>query len=224
MKTGEGIHTGVFERTGGDEMSSNAFFALLGMILIWGIGFTALSAHLVIEAGYKPGLWEALFFGLVLPIIGICIAMASGNAFISFIGYNLIVIPYGVVLGPYVQLYSPDAVRNALLITMGVTAFMSVLGLLLPDVFRHLGGALFVALCGLLVIRIIQIFVPSMQSWGAIDYAAAGLFALYIGYDMHRASEIAKTTDNAVDVAVDLYLDILNLFINILKIAGKKND
>lgn len=218
--------TGVFERSssGQGEMTDNAFFALLGMVLIWGFGFTALSAHLAVEAEYKPGWGGLIGFGLVLPIIGILIALNCENALLSFIGYNLIVIPYGVILGPYVQMYRPDVVRNALLLTMSITAFMSVAGLLLPNVFRHLGGALFVALCGLLVIRIIQIFVPAMQAWGVIDYCAAGIFALYIGYDMHRASEIAKTADNAVDVAVALYIDIINLFLNILQILAKAKE
>jgi FtsH-binding integral membrane protein len=214
------VNTGVFDRSGRDEMTDNAFFGLLGMVLIWGLGFTALAAHLSIQAEYKPGWGGVILCGLVLPIIGIFIAIKSDNAFLSFIGYNLIVIPYGIILGPYVQMYKPDAVRNALLLTMSITGFMSFLGLCFPSLFRHLGPVLFMALCGLLVIRIVQMFVPAMQAWGVIDYCAAGLFSLYIGYDMHRASGIAKTADNAVDVGVDLYLDVINLFLNLLRIFG----
>ena len=39
--------------------------------------------------------------------------------------------------------------------------------------------------------------------------------------DWAKAQEKPKTLDNAVDSAVDLYLDIINLFVRLL---GKGND
>ena len=56
------------------------------------------------------------------------------------------------------------------------------------------------------------------------DWIAAGLFSLYIGYDVYRSQQFAKTVDNAVDCALDIYLDIANLFIRLLSIMGKKRD
>ena len=61
------------------------------------------------------------------------------------------------------------------------------------------------------------------MQFSIIHYLAAGPFAPYIGYDMWRASEIPATLDNAVDVSVSLYLDILNLFLWILPILAKKD-
>ena len=71
--------------------------------------------------------------------------------------------------------------------------------------------------------RILQVFVPNLQNVGFVDWLAAGLFALYIGYDMWRASEIPANLDNAVDVAASLYLDIINLFLSLLR-ASSSND
>jgi FtsH-binding integral membrane protein len=70
-------------------------------------------------------------------------------------------------------------------------------------------------------VRIGGLFVPELNNIGIIDYIAAGIFSLYIGYDMYRASVIERNIDNAVDVALSLYLDIINLFLEILKILGK---
>ena len=50
----------------------------------------------------------------------------------------------------------------------------------------------------------------------------AYIFSLYIGFDWSRAQVMSKTLDNAVDAAVQIYLDIINLFIRLLKIMGKK--
>jgi len=59
---------------------------------------------------------------------------------------------------------------------------------------------------------------------GIIDYISAGIFSLYIGYDMHRAHSIPKTLDNAIDVSLSLYLDIINLFLNLLSILQSDSD
>ena len=48
----------------------------------------------------------------------------------------------------------------------------------------------------------------------------AVIFSLYIGYDYWKAQQYPKTVDNAVDSALDIYLDIINLFMRILSILG----
>lgn len=68
---------------------------------------------------------------------------------------------------------------------------------------------------------IAQLFIPELRL-GVIDYIGAGIFSLYIGYDMYRANSMTKTMDNAVDICVDLYLDIINLFLFLLRIMGQK--
>jgi FtsH-binding integral membrane protein len=105
-----------------------------------------------------------------------------------------------------------------------VTAVMGATGLMFPNFYRSIGGALFGALLALVVVSFARSFIPAIQGVGIIDYISAGIFSLYIGYDMYRASEIPATLDNAVDVAVSLYLDILNLFLDLLRIMGKSDD
>ncbi|MDD5949520.1 MAG: Bax inhibitor-1 family protein, partial [Lachnospiraceae bacterium] len=56
-----------------------------------------------------------------------------------------------------------------------------------------------------------------------VDYAVTFIFTLFVGYDWARANACAKTLDNAVDCAAELYLDIINLFLRILSILGRDN-
>ncbi len=215
------ISTGVFDREGNDTISANGFYAIIAIVLAWGLGLTAYLANYAIEIGFMPSGWLVLVIGLAIPIAGIFVAIKSDNPIISFIGYNMIVVPFGFLLGPVVNHYSPDVVRNAMGMTAGIAILMGILGTLFPNFFSKIGGVLFIALLSLLGVRILQLFFPSLDfTW--IDYLAAGLFSLYIGYDMYRANTMQKTVDNAVDICVDLYLDIINLFLNILKIMGKK--
>ena len=52
---------------------------------------------------------------------------------------------------------------------------------------------------------------------------SAGIFSLYIGYDYQRAQFYPPTVDNAVDCALDIYLDIINLFLDILRILARSS-
>lgn len=218
MKT---FTTGVFERSGRDTLSDNVFYLILTLSLIWGFCCTAIAANMSVESGFTPNVWQIIGIGLVIPVVGIFISIGSENPILSFIGYNMVLIPMGIILGPVVNQYSPDSVRNALLLTGGITFFMGFMGTCFPRLFANLGTVLFMSLVGLVLLRAAQLFIPEMATFTWIDYLSAGIFSLYIGFDMYRAQEMPKTFDNAIDLSVDLYLDILNLFINILKIMGE---
>jgi FtsH-binding integral membrane protein len=215
----------VWERSGSNEMSRNVFYLVLGAILSWGFVLTMLVAKST--ATWQPGIIMVLLVGLGIPIVGIILSAASSNSLISFAGFNLVVGGLSAILGPVLAMYDikePGLVERAAIMTALVTAVMGVSGLMLPNFYRSIGGALFGALIALVVVSFARLFIPAIQDVGIIDYIAAGIFALYIGYDMWRASDIPATLDNAVDVAVSLYLDILNLFLSLLRILGSSDD
>lgn len=218
------LKTNIYDRVGSDVMTRSAFYFVMGCILSWGFLATYIVSD--ITANWQPGLMGFLFVGLVLPLLGIFMSI-SESALISFLGYNLVVIPFGAILGPtlsHYELVQPGIVAQAAMLTACVTGVMTLSGLLFPDFYRSIGGALFGALLALLVVLVISMFVPALMEFKVIHYAAAGLFALYVGYDMHRASEIPATLDNAVDVCISLYLDVINLFLWILRIYSNSDD
>ncbi len=213
----------VFERTGVDTMTRGAFYLVMGITLAW--GFTATYIVSTMTAAWKPGIWEFLLVGLGLPLLGVVMS-SNRSAFVSFVGFNIVAVPFGAILGPLLAQYKvaqPGVVSQAAMLTALVTGVMALSGLTFPNFYRSIGGALFGALSALLVVLIVSLFVPALAGFTVIHYLTAGLFALYVGYDMYRASEIPATLDNAVDVSVSLYLDILNLFLWILRILGKKD-
>jgi len=216
------ISTGVFNRSGRDTLSPQVFYGALASSILYGLFTTAIIAYKVNEAGFIPNLWHIIILGLVVPIIGIIIAMKSDNPIVSFIGYSMLVVPFGVVLSPVLQVYSPDVITNAFGITATITFVMGLAGTMFPNIFSIMGPVLGLVLFGMVLVMIGQMFIPALRL-GIIDYIGAGLFSLYIGYDMYRANHVAKTLDNAIDISIDLYLDIVNLFLFVLRILGKKD-
>lgn len=209
------LSTSVYERHGDDTLSASVYNFVIGICLLFGFAVTAFTAFtfadlqltLVHYIGYLVG-----------SIAGIIISAKSKNAVISFLGYMMVVVPFGVILGPTLNSFAPGLVYQAAMITGIITGFMLILSTAFPSFFAKLGRVLFICLIGLVVASLITMFMgvrPTILSW-----ISAALFSLYIGYDWYRAQNIPFTMDNAVDVCVSLYLDIVNLFLSILRILG----
>ena len=213
-------NSSVYEKTGDSHtISLHSFYAMTIGFVCYGLVISGLAAYYAIQWEFAPVGWNIVLIGFMLPLFGIYISRKSSHWFWSFVGYNMVVIPFGFLLGPLVKEYNPTIIRNVCMLTAGITLVMGFAGTSFPQVFSDMGRALFLSLLFLLAIRIIALFVPQLNELSIIDYAAAGLFSLYIGYDMYRTSIVERNTDNAVQVALSLYLDVLNLFTTLLRIA-----
>ncbi len=170
----------------------------------------------------NPIIFLIVYF--VCVIAGVFISHKSDNPIISFIGYNLIVVPVGIAVAGAVIMggYSPSVVWHAIITTTGVTVIMVAAGLLFPQFFAKIGSILFFGLIGVIIGMCVSFFLPGVNM--AVTVISAGLFSLYIGFDVYRSQQFPHTIDNAVDCAIDLYLDIINLFLNLLRIFGKSNN
>ncbi len=211
--------TDAFSRNGFNSISEKTFFGSIAAFVIYGLLSTYFATF------FAPAhLTTAMLIGvgLVIPIIGCFVAM-NDNLPISFLGYNMITIPFGIVLGPVLNAYAPGVVANATLLTAGITVLMGFAGITYPSLFKSLGGVLFYSLLSLVIVRILGLFIPALNC-GLIDYIAAGIFSLYIGYDMYRASVASRSVQSALHISVSLYLDIINLFTTLLSILGNDND
>lgn len=204
-------------------MSLRSFIGLLTLLIAGGLGAATYLATLTY--GMQPN-WTWIIAYFLVSIPGIILSAKSDNWMVSLLGYAMVITPTGLLIGPYVSLYTVESVFQVLLLTIGVTVAIGAAGALYPKSVKHWGGFLFT---GLLVIifgdfaRIFMVelgFQPvSMKIW---DWLAALLFCLFIFYDMNRAVRLNRTIDNAVDAAVKLYLDIINLFIRLLASKGER--
>ena len=165
----------------------------------------------------------ALLIGyLVLALGGTILAAKSHKPLISFLGYNMVVLPFGLVicrLVKEVETIDPQIVTYAFLYTLLIAAAMMAMVMIRPQFFAKLGGMLLAVLIGLVVCEVVLLILGVQQQ--ATDWLVAGLFSLYIGYDIYRSQQFPKTLDNAVDSALDIYMDLANLFIRILSIMAR---
>ena len=218
------METNVFQRTETDDKRINAsiYNLVIGLTLIWGFivnWFMVITIPVESFIDISPILFFIAYFASCM--IGISLFNSSNNPFVSFIGYNFVVVPFGVIINLVVSQYNPDIVLEAIRVTGMVTFVMMLLGSMYPAFFNKIIGGLTIALICVIIVQLIEIFVFNTHH-GLLDWVVAIIFCGYIGYDWARANAIPKTYDNAIDSAASLYMDIINLFLRILSILGRK--
>ena len=206
-------------------LSPKTYNALFGIVVLYGLILNYLVCAYGVEFAMSIYPVILIISYLILGFLGIILSIVSKKAIVSFIGYNLLVVPSGLVLSLVLQEYGGIdtlVVKQAFLYTSIITGVMITSGVLFPSFFAKIGRILFVALFGLFITEIIMLIFNIdniLVSWiGAIIYS------LYIGYDIYKSQKFKRTADNAVDCAVDIYLDIIGLFLYILDIFGEAND
>ena len=220
----------VREADAGDAggISVTRYNLILGGVLFWGFLANALICFFTRNISLIEYALPILVGYLVLALVGVLMTR-SRSAVVSFIGYNLVVIPLGFVLSLFISEFEPLLVLSVFAITAAVTLTMMLLSLVFPRLFLSMGRALGITL--LIVIVFELIFSLVMIATGAfsdsiflvIDWIVVVVFSLYIGYDWAIAQRRYRTVDAAVDSACALYLDIINLFIRLLSIMGRRS-
>lgn len=201
------------------SISQRAYNVIIGITLLWGFMINFILCKYFWQVFLEWDTMAVVIGYLVVAIVGIIITKSS-NPIASFIGYNLIVLPMGVVLSICLVDYSQVSILNAFMITTIITTVMLILGTIFPYVFNSMGKTLGICLTLVIVVEAIcllfHIYLPTL--W---DIVIAVLFCGYIGYDWSIAQCKEFTVDNAIDSAVDLYLDIINLFVRVLAASDK---
>ena len=214
----------VFDRTSTTDptISATVYNLIIGLTLCWGFVVNWLMVtNIAPEAIASINPWIFFIGYFASCFFGIYLFNSSTNPVVSFIGYNFVVIPFGLIINLVVSRYDAALVSEAIRITGFVTVAMMCLGSMFPAFFKRISGALTIALLLVIVVELIEIFVFGIHH-GIIDWIVVLIFCGYIGYDWGRANQIPKTVDNAIDSAAALYMDIINLFLRILRILGRK--
>lgn len=213
------------EKTDGTLLSRRAYNAVIGVVLVIGLAVNAAMARYLPESAYMPMVqypWAVLIGFIVVSLGAFYVINRSDNPVISFTGFIVLSVVFGYVVAAFVQVYTDVAVTRAFMLTTAIALIMVVIATIVPHVFEKLGLALAVSFVVALVAEIVTIFITGTDNI-AFDYIFVIIFALYVGYDWQKSQAYPPTLDNAIDSAADIYVDIVNLFIRILSIIGRKN-
>jgi modulator of FtsH protease len=198
--------------------------ALLGQVLgITGVGFliTALAAYLF--RTISPGAGTiACFVGLGMLLI---MNMTRRNPAIALLWFYAFAFVEGVGLAPTIMRYATidgsDVVVNAAATTgFGMLVLGGVAFTFSID-WRRFQGIAFGALILLLLVGLASMFFHFLQP-GTYAWATLGVFTLItlVDFSRIRAGGDGLT---AVDLAVSIYLDAINIFLALLQLFGMRS-
>ena len=206
----------------GAEISATQYNLTIGLVLAWGFG-----VNWAMVTQIDPQVFlsiPSLAFGIAYfasAIAGMMIYQRSDNPVVSFVGYNLVVLPLGVSLARLLPFVDPVVIGQAFQATAGVVMIMTSVSTMKPQFFLKLGSTLFVAFIAAFIVEV-GFIIFSGRTPAIFDWIFVLIFSGYVGYDWARAQSLPKTLDNAVDCAAALYVDIVILFIRMIQLFSRR--
>ncbi len=210
-------------------ISARAYNGVICGVLLWGLLINyLLCAKVGSYTNIFPNMSPLVFLiaYVVVAIAGTVMTNKAKSPLVAFLGFNLVVLPFGLVISTLVESYvtkgQTDVVTLAFLYTVLIGVAMLATVIVFPQLFEKMGGALAAVLAGLVLCEIVLLIFHVNQQ--ITCWIAAGLFSIYLGYDIYRSQQYPKTVKNAMASALDIYMDLANLFIRLLEILGKKDN
>ena len=182
----------------------------LGGILLGGAG---------LNTAYSGGGFLWFIAMIVLVMATQALAARPGIGMVLFLAFGVVT---GIAVSPLLNLIALNGeqyiVYKAVAATAGTTGGITLYARTTSRDFSRIGGWLFAALIGVVVAMVIGIFVQSTAFQIFISAAACVVFSLFLLYDIQRVTTTGNAPGNAIRMALKIYLDVFNLFLNLLMI------
>lgn len=174
-------------------------------------------------------MWIAIIaeLGVVIWLSARLHAMSMTMATILFIAYSVL---NGVTLSVIFLVYEPEVIALTFAVTAGMFAVMSIIGYTTRMDLSKVGGILLMALVGIILASVVNIFLGSETLYWVITYIGVLVFVGLTAYDTNKLRQIytqygeVNETGHKLALmgALTLYLDFINLFLYLLRIFGNR--
>lgn len=231
----------ILQQTLGKEQ--NAVFAkLMRSVYLWMVfalvitGLTA--AYVANSPAYISALVNnpVLFYGVIIAELAVVFILSGRIHKMSFLTASLMFIFYslltGVSLSTIFLAYTESSIATTFLITAGTFGTMSLVGFVTKKDLSKLGGILFMALIGLIIATVVNIFLVSDTLGWIINYVGVLIFVGLTAYDTQKIKQMMReygtdineqTQKMALMGSLSLYLDFINMFLYLLRIFGNRD-
>ena len=174
---------------------------------------------------------QLVFWGMLIAMLVMAFVMparlnkmSTGAVLSCFIVYSALM---GCWLAPIFLAYKLGTIVYTLFITAGTFGAMSVYGFFTKTDLSKMGSYLMMALFGLLIAMVVNIFVASSTFDWIISIVGVLLFVGLTAWDTQQVKQLsamnldpAMADKLATMGAMSLYLDFINLFLFLLRILG----
>lgn len=179
----------------------------------------------------NPGVFLVLAIVEIVMVIGITAGinkLSAATATALFILYAAI---NGLTLSVIFLAYTMGSIAVTFAVTAGTFGFMALIGTVTKKDLTSLGNLLLMALFGLIIASVVNIFWTNETLYWICTYAGVLIFVGLTAYDAQKIKQMylnagtanAETNRKiAVLGALSLYLDFVNLLLYLLRLFGRR--
>jgi FtsH-binding integral membrane protein len=166
-------------------------------------------------------------FAIAMAVQSAALRISAGVGTLLFLVYATLM---GGLLAPIFLIYELGTIGSAFLITGGTFAAMSVYGFVTKRDLTKMGAIFMMALVGLILASLVNIFwANNAMSW-VITYAVLTVFIGLTAYETQKLKVIADQLRDqpqllqryAIIGSLVLYIAFINMFMSILRILGSR--
>lgn len=181
-------------------------------------------------AQHRWVMWVLIFaeLGLVFGISAMINRLSAATAASLFFLYSAL---NGITLSSVFLIYNLGSIAGVFLITAGTFGIMSLYGLTTQRDLSSFGNLLFMALIGIVIAALVNLFIASSVMSMIISAVGVLVFTGLTAYDAQRIKAMASSALDgesegkiAVIGALSLYLNFINLFLSLLNLFGGRNE
>jgi FtsH-binding integral membrane protein len=198
-----------------------------GLLLSGGVAWTVQSNEQLLN--FASDNFFLLLIGQLALVFVISGAISRLSASLALLLFFVYAATLGVTLGLIVAQYNGASVVTAFLSASSMFAGAALYGAVTKRSLTGLGGLLSMAVIGLVVAMLVNLFLASTMITWVVSVAGVVIFTALTAYDVQRigAGDLAAMTGSmekaAVLGALRLYLDFINLFLFMLRLLGGRN-
>ncbi|MBQ6199804.1 MAG: Bax inhibitor-1/YccA family protein [Prevotella sp.] len=223
------------------ELSMSAAFPILmRKVYVWMTLALVITGVTAYGVATSPGLMMAiatnklLFWGLIIAEFGLVVAISAAINKLSLTTATLLFVLYSVINGATLSfifaIYTMSSIASVFFITAGTFAVMAVIGYTTKKDLTSMGKILFMALIGIIIATVVNIFLKSTGLQMIVSYLGVLIFVGLTAYDSQKIKQMLLMAPDAGEGAqkiallgaLSLYLDFVNLFIYLLRIFGRR--
>lgn len=168
-------------------------------------------------------------FGLVIYISARLEKLSLSTATTLFALYSIL---NGMMLSSIFLLYSTAIISKVFFITAGTFGVTALYGYATKKDLSSFGNILFMALIGLVIATVVNVFMKSAMFDLILSYIGVIIFVGLTAWDSQKIKHMMMLQQDADESAqklaligaLSLYLDFINLFLYLLRIFGRSND
>ncbi len=197
--------------------------ALTGITAYYVANTPAIVGYLVTHPGF--------LIATIITQLVLVVALSAGVNRLSFtvaLGlFTFYAVLTGVTLSSVFLVYTTASITATFFVTSAMFAVMAIYGALTKTDLTGLGSFLMMALVGLLIALLVNLFLRSSAFDILLAMVGVVIFALLTAWDVQRIKNMANAElpeAASVALALGLYLNFINLFLDLLRIMGDRRN